>query len=863
MRRRTNWLEALVNQFREAFNFRNRTPQPQPLSSQAKKQENSLLSVGTEKSVYLEFLLKILAATAESNGDKQVVYPLVEANIKYLNETFVEVLRDWGTTTLANMQPDEAESTAAKVFNFSLFMRQCSLGDKARNVEIAIAGYEIALIVYTRTALPQDWAMTQNNLGLAYRNRIFGDKAENIELAISAYNAALSVRTRTAFPQNNADTLFNLGLLYQDTQKFTEAFTTFRSAIETVELLRGEIISGDETKRKQAEEWNSLYRCMVEVCLELEKYTEAIEYIEQSKTRNLVETLFSRDSYPKISVSEELKNQLQQLQQKIEEENRRIEQAEKSNPQNIDSTQLYKLRQQREQLITRIIGFHPIRYDEIKNLLDSETVIIQWYIFKNAFRAFIITNAREKPIIWQSEPEDLENLKAWWSNDYLHLYSNNKKYWRYILDEKLTQLAQILHIQEILSLIPNQYEKAILISHRYLHLLPLHALPLLQDTQNQGYLIDKFPKGVSYAPSCQLLRFTQNQATTFTDFCNQVDTEGFQPTELSHLFAIQNPTDNLEFSDIEVESIATVFEPHHILQKTEATIAAFTKRLSDRSFRTTWLHFSCHGYFNFNLPEKSALQLAGSLISSPPSEADTSRYLRLSEQEAIDFQKCLTLEDTFQLSLPNCRLVTLSACETGLVDFTNTSDEYVGLPSGFIRAGAVNIISSLWAIDDFSTSLLMIKFYENLQTLTRNVPLALNKAQQWFRHVTQQELLQWLDGKTNIDVQHKQKIKQRLSENYKPEHQPFKHPGFWAAFVQSENNTRDDLRYYLFMRQGTWGQGDMGDMGTWETWGHGGHGRHGGHGERKIYERELVLKIQSIGAISWKQITSLKLLHKW
>ncbi len=216
MRRRTNWLETLANQFREAFNFRNRTTQPLPLSSQAEKPENSLLSVGTGKSVYLEFLLKILAATAESNGDAKVVYPLVEANIEYLNETFVEVLRDWGRTTLGNMQPDEAESTAAKIFNFSLLMRQCPLGDKASNEEIAIAGYEIALIVYTRTALPQDWAMTQNNLGIAYSDRIFGDKAENIELAISAYNAALSVYTRTALPQDWAMTQNNLGLAYWD-----------------------------------------------------------------------------------------------------------------------------------------------------------------------------------------------------------------------------------------------------------------------------------------------------------------------------------------------------------------------------------------------------------------------------------------------------------------------------------------------------------------------------------------------------------------------------------------------------------------------------------------------------------------------
>ncbi|MBP5974073.1 tetratricopeptide repeat protein, partial [Brasilonema sp. CT11] len=53
---------------------------------------------------------------------------------------------------------------------------------------------------------PQQWATTQNNLAAAYSNRILGDKAENIESAIASYSAALSVRTRQAFPQNWAMT---------------------------------------------------------------------------------------------------------------------------------------------------------------------------------------------------------------------------------------------------------------------------------------------------------------------------------------------------------------------------------------------------------------------------------------------------------------------------------------------------------------------------------------------------------------------------------------------------------------------------------------------------------------------------------
>ncbi|WP_156093363.1 tetratricopeptide repeat protein, partial [Planktothrix serta] len=69
------------------------------------------------------------------------------------------------------------------------------------NLEKAIAAYQAALEVYTRTAFPEDWAMTQNNLAAAYYSRIRGERADNLEKAIAAYQAALEVYTRTAFPE--------------------------------------------------------------------------------------------------------------------------------------------------------------------------------------------------------------------------------------------------------------------------------------------------------------------------------------------------------------------------------------------------------------------------------------------------------------------------------------------------------------------------------------------------------------------------------------------------------------------------------------------------------------------------------------
>ncbi len=145
--------------------------------------------------------------------------------------------------------------------------------------------------------------------------------------------------------------------------------------------------------------------------------------------------------------------------------------------------------------------------------------------------------------------------------------------------------------------------------------------------------------------------------------------------------------------------------------------------------------------------------------------------------DILDLEKCLTLADIFKLRLPECRLVTLSACETGLTDPTSTSDEYIGLPSGFIIAGSASIVSSLWSVNDFSTTLLMIQFYQNLLSLPP--AKALNKAQGWLRNATQQELLAWTQQQ-DMDEQDKRTIEKYLQQWYHPDQKPFHKPDHWG-----------------------------------------------------------------------------------
>jgi CHAT domain-containing protein len=189
-------------------------------------------------------------------------------------------------------------------------------------------------------------------------------------------------------------------------------------------------------------------------------------------------------------------------------------------------------------------------------------------------------------------------------------------------------------------------------------------------------------------------------------------------------------------------------------------------------------HFSCHGYFNFEDALKSALLLAKSEFTPPPPHEDKSRYIPLQNGNLLDLGKCLTIEDILRLDLTHCRLVTLSACETGITDFTSTSDEYIGLPSGFILAGSPNVVCSLWTVNDLSTALLMIRFYQNVKQ-GETVTLALKQAQIWLRDATVEALQVW--SEPILDPFSQEELRCRLSK-MDSRSKPFALPYYWAGF---------------------------------------------------------------------------------
>jgi len=695
------------------------------------------------------------------------------------------------------------EKWAATQNNLAVAYTYRIRGEKAENIESAIASYNKALEVRTRDAFPQNWATTQNNLAAAYCNRIRGEKAENIEMAKKCFHNALTISTREAFPQEHTETLSNLGNLYRSNQQWQLAYDTYAPAIETVEFLRGEIQSGDETKQKLAEEWNELYLGLVEVCIQLKRYTKALEYVEGSKARNLVELVATRELYPKGDIPETVLKELSRLRREIDVEQRRLDNqqtnrnskggtisGERGLPIDTlqttsrDQTHLIQLWQQLDELLVRDIKpidpdflltqeVKGILYSDIQALTAENTAILEWYILGDKFLTFIITPQSPNPIVWQSSKADFQALVNW-GEEYLRDYQQeDKTQWWENLASRLQSLSEILHINEILGKVPKHCDRLILIPHRFLHLLPLHALPISPETWKRfnpetqspeatnPYLLDCFKQGVRYSPSCQLLQQAQRR----------------KRPNFTHLFAVQNPSNDLNCSDLEVQVISEHFDFKDILIQSDA------KKLfidNSRLRITHCAHFSCHGYFNFNQPLLSALLLADCELPPPPPEENPTRYLPLQNGNTLDLTKCLTLADIFALDLRECRLVVLSACYTGISEFNSISDEYISLPSGFLAAGSSSVVATLWAVSDLSASFLMIKFYQLLKA-GLSVPLALKSAQVWLRDATKEDLQLWTN---KLTLSPTQKIVQlpALFNKMEAKAKPFQSPYHWAAF---------------------------------------------------------------------------------
>jgi CHAT domain-containing protein len=267
-----------------------------------------------------------------------------------------------------------------------------------------------------------------------------------------------------------------------------------------------------------------------------------------------------------------------------------------------------------------------------------------------------------------------------------------------------------------------------------LNLLPLHAAWYHDEDGKRRYFCDDYD--ITYAPSIQVFdRCMARQAT--------------QRGQAQSLVALQNPS--LAFAEWEIRETERHFSPDHCRRFGPAGIdkQAVVEALPSAEH----LLFTTHGTFAPNNAEESGLEI------------DRSRGEYLTAREIVG------------LDLRRTRLAILSACESGMSEFHDPANEYLGLPAAVLLAGAHSVIASQWVVDDLSTALLVGRLHENLYECGMGTAAALRGAQRWLRTLTVSQVRDLLEAKEQSTANDA-----RLSYLADDTEAPFANPYYWAAF---------------------------------------------------------------------------------
>ena len=651
------------------------------------------------------------------------------------------------------------------------YLQRNELGD----AELAIDMLRQSITAIDPVADSYLWATFKKNEGAAHSQVMGGDVRAHEDAAIASFRAALTVFDEHRYPAEHRDTQAALGQMWFRRGAWADALAAYRDAIRAAELVFDHAFT--ETGRlSEAEELSSIYRNAAFCLIRLGQPHDALELYDRGKTRVLADAIeLSRARFDGLSAHQ--RDEATRARDEIANAEAQMRLPESAPGRPSDATLGRVIAQSRGRL-AKVIGRNATARKPLHELLQAipeRGALVVPVLTSQGGVAFVVPHGlttissahivqlavdfdeannwligtEERPGLLRTYVdylnqgrEDPEPRRRAFTRYTAHLQRVCQDLWRSLMQPIVERL-------ETHGLPPQA--QVLLIPHGALALLPLHAASAAPGQ----YLMQRFD--VQYSPSLAV----KNQALAPS---NRFDTA-------ATLLAISDPGHDLEFSELECRELARVFGGDNtvVLSGDAATRDAVIGAAS----RATHLHFSCHGFYDWRDAIRSGLVLAN--------------------------QEVLSVADIMspQVDLEAARLVVLAACETGLFDYNRYPDEFVGLNSGLLLAGARAVASTLWAVEDRSTALLMSEFYRRLARGER-IGSALAQSQVWLSELTNAQLEVWVRERATIFAAHALQHSElepvaeafaswqdQLSMSaFDANSRPFEHPYYWAAFIK-------------------------------------------------------------------------------
>ncbi|MBD1922851.1 CHAT domain-containing protein [Microcoleus sp. FACHB-831] len=656
-----------------------------------------------------------------------------------------------------------------------------SLGQFERAIEF----YEQSLVVKREIKNRQGEANTLNNIGYAYY------KSQQTEKAIENYRDSLKIAIPETMPVECFPAGRNLGNLGFTQGNWHLALEGYEPAMQAVEKLR----KGSTTDKRRKEiikEAISVYANAVQCYINLKQYDKAVETADRSRSRHLADLFYSsKDLYPKGEIPPEVEEyyRLQQQSNRLRSSDNEGMKALAATPQptpngdaiiekikelEVEKQQAWLKIRSKDEVLAGQLQPDPLSFEDMQKLIpDAETAILNFYTTGEHTHIFILRQ-NQLTQLHTCEGQGYETLQNWILNNWLIPYKENPTAWQNKIVEFLSELANRLQLKKLIEKHLKDIKELIIIPHLSLHQIPFAAVPLNDipipqietasdktrgrkpqtppsktefktesktPPQQPEYLSDKFRLRI--VPSCQIL-----------NFCHQRG--NLKPTTMG---IVENATGDLVCAGYECETLATMHEvtQDSRLQYQQATIGNYQNLLD----RVQVLHSSHHAESDLNNSLESKLHLFDGDINL--GRIFTWRFLDLAD-------------------------VFLSCCETNLT-LTQITDDPLSIASGFLCAGARNVVSTLWAVDELPTALFCILYYQEKKYHSRSE--ALRKAQFKLRNLTGDEL----SGKYKRQLEdyfEQKETEENATEIIKlqgrlkslcQKNLPFVSPHYWAGFV--------------------------------------------------------------------------------
>jgi CHAT domain-containing protein len=479
-------------------------------------------------------------------------------------------------------------------------------------------------------------------------------------------------------------------ILYRKTSRSEDlkaAYDTYQSTISLLEYIE-KSYEMDDAKILLKQKSGDVYTHAMRVCLHLDQLFPDMKYLdaaflisEKNKASIMSSQIRERNFLSSAGTESYLEKEERNIKFNIARLNSRAEEY-------IDEEMLRKINNERSVYETKLVNLHRkmdadsrfyrLKYSDdfpsisdLQKSMSGEQALISLFNTDDRIEIFVLTKSALEHIGLDSGEIIRKNIQKWIqtlqsAGDGRH--ENTLVLRRYLYEQLMKPISRLA----------GNKKKWIVIPDGLFFQLPVESLP---DDENGKMVIENHTVGYEFSARYLMdhdAPVSQKQNRDILSFA-PFSQKGYRPQKEG----LQG-LEKLPFSGEEINGLQGIRLPGD-----SATKDAFIKNIG----RFPVIHLATHAVTDLDNPSAS--------------------FIAFYPVAGIRSEDFLFLDEIYSLNMDSCRMIVISACETGRGELVH-NEGVMSFARAFLYAGCPSTINTLWKADDHSTSEIIKLFYKYL-----------------------------------------------------------------------------------------------------------------------------------------------------